>query len=179
VFSKNPDLDVRRWFWGDDEGGALKSIDAVDRALSLKLPDREVKFAGADRNIAASDDDRKAWQKYGNIIDWYQNQITSDPDTLNAAAGAKFKDATGKPRKYADLKPTEQDTVKGAIKDKAHAAPDTEALLIYFGVEKPNRNGEYSVSSAAAGEALQKLWDEFPQAEPMAKPNTQLVPAKR
>lgn len=159
VLKSNPDLDVQRWFYGSKDGGSLSSKDAVSKALELGLTDRKVHFAGNDRNLAATPDDAKFWQKYGGTVNQVEHEITNDTKNLDAFAQHNYQ------KPYFNLTAEQQSSVKTAILAGAKQNPKVEAVMIFAGQEKPNADGQYNASSPAVIDELKKLWAEFPGAQ--------------
>lgn len=163
VINTHPDLDVQRWYWeGQDsaEGkagsGTVHSIEAANKAANLGVPNRPVHYGGADRNFAASDDDRKALKEKGNLLDQY---INVDPELV---------DAFVKEPKYKAMKPDEaRKAATSDVRDQIRAIPQVDAALAFFGYGGDDK--EYKLHSTAALPELQKLWDAYPKAAKFAK----------
>lgn len=187
ILRKNPELAVQSWYFSHPPvtkgtetkpgGGALPTAAAVDAALKLQLPNREVKLAGADRVVNADPDSQRFWQKYGADVEYYLHDIVSDKPTLDQVAqwkaaqsdGEKYRDPkTKKPLSYDQLPGSLQTAVKGVIRDAATAKdPNLEAVLAFMGVGGSSDKGvkTYTLGSKAAAAEYQKLQAEFPQAK--------------
>lgn len=158
VFKNNPELDVQHWFWTDStdpeqaNGGALKTKEAVDKALALNLPDtREIRYQGADRNLA-TEQGRKLWEASGARIEKFYSPdfINKNPQVADYYALRRFD------KPYKDLKPEDQAKIATTMRTQAIIdTPSLDALHAYLGIGGSDKH--YEVHSQAAAPELEKL----------------------
>lgn len=186
VLRKNPELAVQQWYFshppvtkgGETKpgGGSLPTAAAVDQALKLGLPNREVKLAGADRDFTADPDSQRFWQKYGADAEYYLHDIVSEKASLDQVAawkagqtgGESYRDPkTKKPLTYDQLPGAQQSAVKSEIRDAAKKDANLEAVIAFMGIGGSSDKGvkTYTLGSKAAQAEYQKLQAEFPQAK--------------
>lgn len=164
IIASNPDLDVQQWFWEGKDAtefkkgkGTVDSLEAAEKAAGLGIPNRPVKLSGADRDLAASDDDRKALKEKGKLVDQYLHPSQDLVDQFVQAP------------KYKGMKPDEaRKAAETDVKAAIRAIPSVDAALAFFGVGGDDK--EYKLHSTAAFAELDKLWKAYPGAAQMAKP---------
>lgn len=128
----NPELDVQSWKFGggikDKAGPALQSPNAVDRALALNLPNRDIKYEGATRPINQNEGSLEAWKANQKLLSFYQDagtQVTKD-----RAAELIFG------VRYDLLKDDDQARVRTRIRNDIASDPRGQAALVWWGVRE-------------------------------------------
>lgn len=128
----NPAQDVQSWYWNsgikDQENTpSLQTAEAVNQALAMSLPNRDVKFAGLARPVNESEGTLAAWRQYGEKLSRYSSDAPID-QYKDRIAQRTYK------KSYDRLTETQQSAVRSRILTALRKNdPTLDGALAWFG----------------------------------------------
>ncbi len=141
----NPDIDVQSWLYygglidkDENPDPVLQSVEAVEKALSMGLPNRNIKLDGMERPINQDEKSLAGWKYSKTPVNWYLKDMLDEngdreAQRLYRSTGNKLYN-----KPFSEIKGSERSAIVTNLHEAARKDPELEAWLYWWGViDKP------------------------------------------